>query len=83
MFSGDHLDQEPGTGYSKTITQGMTKFCFLGVCDGNLPSLFEPCAFLAVPGLSSCSNSSINRGDCVLNSMTCMVYYILLDPDQS
>lgn len=33
--------------------------------------------------LSSYSNSSINRGDCVLNPMTCMVYYILLDPDQS
>lgn len=30
MFSGDHLDQEPGTGYGETITQGMTKFCFFG-----------------------------------------------------
>lgn len=59
----------------------MIKFCFLGVCDGNLFSLFELCVFFVVLGLSSCLNSSINRGDCVFNFMICMVYYILLDFD--
>ena len=37
MFSGDHFDQEPRTGYGKTITHGMTKFCTFGNVMQNCP----------------------------------------------